>query len=256
MEEENDRDKSGCWQECLMDLQPLTDVGMTQAEARVYVALLELGSSTAGPIISRSGLQSSVVHMSLQNLLAKGFVSTVKEGKKNHYDAIAPKYLKDFLEERKARLEEAVPQLDALRASAQEEPQITSYKGVRGVKELLYELLDAPGKEHHTFGSTIKSTMLGDEWWVRYHAKRAKRGITAKLLFNGSLKPWTETHAYPARKVRFTDYGFEPLTETIIRGDCVGIIVWLDRPVGVLMRHPSIAASYDEFFNLLWKAGK
>lgn len=239
-----------------MDLEPLLDAGMTHAEARVYVALLELGQSTAGPVITRSGLQSSVVHMALGNLLAKGFASTVKEGRKNRYAAAAPKHLAGFLEEKKANLEAAVPLLESLCASAGNEPQITSFRGIRGVKELLYELLDASGKEHHTFGSTLKSVMLGGEWWVRYHDRRARLGINAKLLFNDSLREWADAHPYTKSSVRFTGQGFEPLTETIIRGDCIGVIVWLDSPVGVLMRHPAIAQSYDGFFKRLWKAAR
>lgn len=239
-----------------MDLQPLVEAGMTPAEARAYVALLELGTTTAGPIITRSGLQSSVVHLALGNLLTKGFVSTVKEGKKNRYTAIPPRQLLGFIDERKARLAAALPNLESLQATAGSEPQITSYRGVRGVKELLYELLEASGREHHTFGSTIKSIMLGDEWWMRYHARRARKGVSAKLLFNDSLKPWVEKHKYPKCEIKYTASGFEPLTETIIRGDCVGIIVWLDKPIGVLMRHADIAASYDGFFKHLWATGK
>ena len=236
-----------------MDFEPLVEVGMTPAEARAYLALLELGTSSAGPIITRSGLQSSVVHLVLGNLLAKGFVSTVKEGKKSHYTAIPPRQLIGFIDEKKARLAAALPGLESLRATAESEPQITSYRGTRGVKELLYELLDAGGKEHHTFGSASKSVMLGDEWWARYHAKRARKGIAAKLLFNESLKPWVNRNKSPKCEIRFAGNGFEPLTETIIRGDCVGIIVWLDKPVGVLMRHKDIAASYDKFFGVLWE---
>ena len=39
-----------------MDLSILEDLGLTHAEIKVYVALLELGSSTAGPLINKSQL--------------------------------------------------------------------------------------------------------------------------------------------------------------------------------------------------------
>ena len=54
-----------------MDTQILTDIGLTQAEIKVYLSLLELGTSTAGPIIENSGLQSSVVFMTLTKLIKK-----------------------------------------------------------------------------------------------------------------------------------------------------------------------------------------
>ena len=46
-----------------MDTAILEDIGLTNAEIKVYLSLLELGTATAGPIIEKSCLQSSVVHM-------------------------------------------------------------------------------------------------------------------------------------------------------------------------------------------------
>ena len=42
-----------------MDTSILEDLGLTQAEIKVYVGLLELGSSSAGHILEKSGLQNS-----------------------------------------------------------------------------------------------------------------------------------------------------------------------------------------------------
>ena len=63
-----------------MDISILEDIGLTNAEIKVYLALLELGSSTAGPILEKSKLQNSVVHMTLNKLIDKGFVTFIKEG--------------------------------------------------------------------------------------------------------------------------------------------------------------------------------
>jgi len=38
-----------------MDVSILEDLGLTQAEIKVYLALLELGSSSAGRILEKSG---------------------------------------------------------------------------------------------------------------------------------------------------------------------------------------------------------
>ncbi len=55
-----------------MDIRILEDIGLTNAEIKVYLALLELGTSTAGPVLSKTGLQNSVVHMTLARLIDKG----------------------------------------------------------------------------------------------------------------------------------------------------------------------------------------
>ena len=52
-----------------MDTKILEDIGLTNAEIKVYLALLELGVSGAGNIIEKSRLQSSVVHNTINNLI-------------------------------------------------------------------------------------------------------------------------------------------------------------------------------------------
>ena len=237
-----------------MDTHILEDIGLTNAEIKVYLTLLELGSSTAGPIIEKSGLQSSVVHMTLNKLVEKGFVSFVKEGKRNHYQATNPKHIIEFINEKKQRFEQILPELLLKQQTAKIKPEIITFRGVKGIKELLLELLDAEGKEHHTFGSIRKSLMLGDAWWVSYHKKRAEKGIRAKLLFNESLKSWKAETKYPKADVRYTKAGFEPLTETIIRNDKIGIIVWTDKPLGVIIHQKEAAQSYEQFFQMMWNA--
>jgi len=160
-----------------MDTKILEDIGLSNAEIKVYLTLLELGTSTAGPILEKSGLQNSVVHMTLNKLIERGFVTFVKEGKRNHYQASDPKHIIDFINEKKERFQEILPELLLKQKQAKEKPEIITFRGINGIKELLMELLEAGGKEHHTFGSTAKSLMLGDAWWVSYHKKRAERGI-------------------------------------------------------------------------------
>ena len=121
---------------------------------------------------------------------------------------------------------------------------------------MLLELLEAGGTEHHTFGSTAKSLMLGEGWWVDYHKKRSEKGIKAKLLFNESLSRWKAEEKYLKSEVRYTKAGFEPLTETIIRNDKIGIVVWTDKPLGIIIHQKEATESYGKFFDVLWAAAK
>ena len=92
-----------------MDTQILEDIGLTNAEIKVYLALLELGTSSAGYILDRSGLQNSVVHMTLNKLIDKGFITFVKEGKRNHYQAANPNHIIEFINQKKERFQSLLP---------------------------------------------------------------------------------------------------------------------------------------------------
>lgn len=121
---------------------------------------------------------------------------------------------------------------------------------------MLFKLLETGGKEHHTFGSAKESLMLGDEFWTNYHNKRAKMGIRAKLIFNESLKDWTEKNKYPKAEYKFIKKTFEPLTETIIRNNKIGIIIWTKTPVGLLIYNRVAAESYDNFWKIMWDSNR
>ena len=133
---------------------------------------------------------------------------------------------------------------------------LNHFNGIEGIKKMLDILLNAGGKEHHTFGSAKESLMLGEGFWMDYHKKRADKGIKAKLIFNNSLKEWAQHNRYPKSEYKFINKSFEPLTETIIRNDKIGIIIWTKNPIGILIPNKVAAESYDKFWKIMWNPRK
>ena len=64
-----------------MDTTTFENLGLSQGEIKIYLTLLELGSTKVGLIIEKSNMASSAVHNSLNALLDKGFISYIKKGK-------------------------------------------------------------------------------------------------------------------------------------------------------------------------------
>lgn len=241
-----------------MDTSILEDLGLTGAEIKVFLTLLELGSISAGPIVEKSGLQNAVVHRAFHSLIEKAIVTYVLEGKKKYYQAINPKLLIDFIEEKKERLQEILPKLLEKQKLAKKKPEATIYRGIRGIKELLNQMLETDTKEYFSYGGPQKSNdLLGEYFWASFHNKRIKKKINGKLLFHSSLKTWgNKLNKKALTNVRYTDKNFEELTETVICRNRVGIIIWLDKPYGFLIEEEIAARSYKKFFDLLWGIAK
>lgn len=239
-----------------METEILEDIGLTRAEIKVFIALLEVGPSTAGKVVEKSGLQNAVVHRAFHSLTEKGLITYITEGKIKRYQTIEPKQLLHFLEEKKARLEKILPELEAKRKQMHQTPQAQVYSGVRGVRELITGMIDTHAKEYYAYGGPQKAhDLLGDFFWENFHRKRVKKKIQAKLLFHSSLQWWANTlnRKFRFTKVRTTTTEFEELTETIICGNRVAIIIYLEKPFGFLIEEPRAAASYKRFFVLMWK---
>ena len=134
-----------------MDTTILEDLGLTQAEIEVYVALLELGSANAGHILDKSGAQNSVMHRALNSLIEKGLIHYIMEGRKKIYQATKPETFFEFIETKKKRFEKLLPELKQKEKFALTQEMATIYRGIRGVNEVYRQLREAKGKEYLSF---------------------------------------------------------------------------------------------------------
>src|SRR3989338_1381742 len=93
----------------MTDTEILEDLGLTKTEVKVYLALLELGSSSAGKILEKSKLPNSTVHRDLNSLIVKGLISFILEGKRKVYQASNPENFFEFIADKKRRFENKLP---------------------------------------------------------------------------------------------------------------------------------------------------
>src|SRR3989338_6514101 len=89
-----------------MDTSSLREAGLTEGEVKVYLALLELGSSTTGPIIEKSHIARSIIYQILEKLMQKGLVSQVIKEKTKYFQAAEPNKILEYIDERREKFEE------------------------------------------------------------------------------------------------------------------------------------------------------
>ena len=79
---------------------------LTKNEIKVYLALLELGTTTTGTLARKSELHTSRVYESLSKLIEKGLVSFVIKSNRKHFSASNPEELLDVLDRHKKEVKE------------------------------------------------------------------------------------------------------------------------------------------------------
>ncbi len=87
-----------------MDLTAIEGLGLSKSEVKAYLALLELGKTSAGPIVKSSGISQSKIYEVLERLGKKGLASHIIEGKIKYFTPAEPKRLISFSEEKKDEL--------------------------------------------------------------------------------------------------------------------------------------------------------
>ncbi len=241
-----------------MNTEILEDLGLTHTEIKVYLTLLELGSSTAGTILEKSGLPNSTVHRDLNSLIEKGLINFILEGKRKVYQATDPEQFFTYIEDKKKKFEEILPELRARQNNVVNEEMASVYKGIRGIKEVYEIMINAKG-EYNTFGGgSITAEVMGLSWWLNLHKRRVENKLSSRQVFDESVRKigGTEIEKNKLTSIKYVDKEFAQFQETVIVGHYVAIAVFTENPYAFLIKDKAVADSYRKHFELLWKVAK
>jgi predicted transcriptional regulator len=242
-----------------MDTSILEDLGLTQAEIKVYMALLELGSSSAGLILEKAGIQNSVLHRALNSLIEKGLINFILEGKKKVYQATDPGRFYSYIEDKKRRFSQILPELRQKQQLAKEINEASVYRGKKGINEIYNKLIHSGGEEYNTFGGgkRVSFDAMGPNWWRGIHSKLKANNIQARQVFDETIREFgEELSKISGSNIRYLPEEFEQLQETVIIGDYVAINIFTENPYGILIRDKTVVKGYKKYFELLWEKGK
>lgn len=115
----------------------LRELGLTEKEARVYVALVELGRGTAYAISKISKIKRPTTYIVLEDLRRKGLVSKVPHIKNQIFIAKDPNELFTIQEEKIRNAKRALPGLLALSSAKDHSINTYFFEGMDGMKEAL-----------------------------------------------------------------------------------------------------------------------
>jgi len=242
-----------------MNTEILEDLGLTRTEVGVYVSLLELGSSSAGEILDRSKLPSSTVHRDLNSLIEKGLVNFILEGKRKIYQATKPESFFDFIEDKKRRFEELLPELKKRQDRNEKKEAASVFRGIRGIQEVYSIMVGSEGKEYLTFGGGPPAVeTMGLTWWLNLHTRRIANKLPSRQVFDLVVKEMggTEIGVKKMTNIRYLSKEFAQFQETIIVGDKVAIAVFGENPYAFLIEDGKVAEGYRKYFEELWKLAK
>jgi len=247
-----------------MDTHLLEKAGLSKNEVKVYLALLEDGEETSGPLIKKAGINSSKVYESLERLQRKGLVSHVRKTNKRYFRAADPKRLLDYIEEKKRKLEEEkhsiqgiVPQLELIQKKTDEEEQeATIYKGLKGYRTILENMLNElkSDGEYYAFASGKLKDVLGPYWYI-FQKKKQKYKIKAKCLWDPKVRNQSTYLKEYVGTGRFIASGsYKSPVDLWIYNDKIIQVSYTTKPIfAVLIKSKGLSRSYKDLFESMWK---
>ncbi|MFH0860689.1 MAG: helix-turn-helix domain-containing protein [Candidatus Altiarchaeota archaeon] len=247
-----------------MNLEILEKIGLSKAEVRVYVTLLELGSTPSSRVVDETGFRKSTVYESIRRLQERGLVSYVIKDKRRYYEAQNPDRLVDFLDDRRKELEEyevdvrkIIPKLkkgfDLLKPHA--EAHVLA--GIEGFKTMRDDVLKNADKGLLLIGAISKEGDVMPGFFRNWNEARQIKKIHMRVLNKESSR-----QKAMAKKefmgeyfnMRFLPEELESPAVINIYGDRVVNVLWKKKhPLCFMLINSDIADSYRKYFEYLWK---
>jgi len=240
----------------------LREAGLAENEIKVYIALLKLGSVTAGDIAKISGVNRTNVYDSLERLIDKGLISFVVKSNKKHFEAKAPEFLINYFEmkekeikDKKEIIKSILPEINNIRKLNEENQEAVIYKGMKGLKSISEDVIKTK-KEIFVFGAEGNFGKLFGDYFEQWHLKRKINKIPLKIIFNEKVRKKKEDWKFSLSEIRFNNSLEDTPATTWIYGNKVVIIVWSEQPIATLIESSNVSKSYRQFFNVLWENSK
>jgi len=238
-----------------MDLyQKLVNYGLTEKEAKIYLATLELGMSTVNTIAKKSKIFRTYCYDILRSLSEKGLVTSIIKKQIKYYEAVDPSKFVHLLHDKEEKIKEAIPQLKLLKATAVFKPLTEVYEGKEGIKSIHMDILQT-GVDHYVLGAATAIIEFLGPWFDYYVKERVKKNIKVKVLIEES--PASRTVLKSAKK-SLREVRYFPLlkninTTTYIYGNKIAMIMYAKEKFGVIIQSQELTQTQKTIFETLWK---
>jgi sugar-specific transcriptional regulator TrmB len=244
-----------------MEISIIEDMGFSPREAKVYLALLETGSSTITNIIKKSEVPSSKIYEVLDRLMQKGAVSYLKIGRAKHFQATDPENILNEFDERRNRFEESLHQLKLLQELTNNKQSVELFEGKSAIFKALNNLLNITEPADEYLGFSVGKEHLDKDintFMNNYAQKRAEKKLQIKVLsYKGDQKEIESAYSKETLKLinnKFTNIRF-PQGLIILKNKLVQLS-WQEPSTAIITTSKKISDEYREFFYQLYNNTK
>lgn len=236
-----------------MNSKTLQKLGLTEKQATVYLACLEIGNGSAQRIAEHSNVPKSTVYDILDQLIKKRLVTVYLKKTRKRYSPVNPAIFQKRVEKQHTLLENLLPELEALYSEVSQKPRVQYLEGKTGVRTVLKEMLKEASEIFCIASPDIMFNKLS-EYFPDFALKRAKKKIPISVIVSDSplarqrqAKGLTEL-----RKVKIikTDRPFETVIY-IWKNKVCTISLGTDLMV-LIVENKEHFRTFKSIFNLLW----
>ncbi len=232
----------------------LENIGLTNKEAKVYLAALEVGTSPISKIATKAKINRVTTYDITEKLIKRGLINFFTKAKIKFFTATDPEIVVNEYNKRMEDLQKALPELKRLHGETIH-PKVRYYEGLEGIKSIYADTLTSKTEILNYCNS--KETRRE---WAAYDDEYVKERANRKIFLRG-IAPNDEygklAHAQDEqflREIRLSSKELYNFTNEInIYDDKVAIISFKDELIGMIIESPEIANTQRALFAMIWE---
>lgn len=242
--------------------QLLKALGLTDSEAQIYLASLEMGPSSVQDIAKKAHVSRVTTYAVIEHLSARGLMSSVEKGKKRVFAAESPERLvavmQHRLQEMKTTLhevEDALHELKLVQRGAK--PVVKMFEGEEAFNAVFNDMAATKPSELDEFGNLDEVRKYVSHETSLKHLAQSLKNTKRRLIYVSSQRQTGVSEASSAVS------SYLPLKDHPCHGDIVlygknkVALSSLDgKPVSVIIESETIHEMMRTLFTLAWKQVK
>ena len=242
----------------------LLQLNMTEKEIIVYISALQLGESSIPLLSKETGFSRGTVYDLVEKLKNRGFLAEIKKGKKRQFIPESPtnklyKILdakQDQFKKTQREIEDILPILQSINVKEDFKPQIRTYFGEKGFKQVWDEIFSYEGKNFLSI-ARIETflTFSGQEFLNEIISRKKKLGFASRAINEDSLpaQKMKSVDASANRETRLAPKEFMFPSTEIIFGDKIAMFSTQKENIILLIESKDFAETHRAYFEMMWK---
>lgn len=246
-------------------VEQLQTAGLSDREARVYLTLLSLGSSTVQEIAHASQITRTTVYNIIGSLSETGLITTIERKGKTVYLAEPPEVIVRMLKSKADELlrridaiEDMLPELTALEKSIEHRPRMFMYEGKEGIRQLSRRYEECAGDFFEIVPYDALRAFIEAHEFSDHRETLTRNRIKGRVLIVADKPPidsMREMHVQHGWHIRYLPSDDAPLQGQVsVKGNEVYGVAFEGIPVGVVIENPPLAQALRKIFNLAWES--
>lgn len=244
-----------------MDTAILRKAGLTESQAKGYLALIEHPQLTPAELATTTGESRTNGYMICEKLEELG-LAIKKDGKAVQYIAAHPSAVEALAERRRKALvrnEQEVKQglspLIDMFYKLREEPGARTLQGLDGIREVFADVLKT-GEDVYFVRTTADIKTLSTEFFAQHRKDRHKAGIATYALTPESPQAKEailegDDERYDFHRTFYPAGAYDAPVEIQIYGDKVAFIAYGESQMATIIQSPPIAEAMRQLLRLL-----